>query len=81
MIGEMVRLLKDSGGKEENGEKHISSFQAFAISLASRVGTGNLAGVATAIAVGGPGAIFWVGVIGLVRSIKCFCRIYPCTVI
>ena len=60
MIGEMVRLLGDSAGTNgKPGEKHISSFQAFAISIASRVGTGNLAGVATAIAVGGPGAVFW----------------------
>ena len=59
MIREMIRLLGDSAGRGDKGEKHISSFQAFAISLASRVGTGNLAGVATAIAVGGPGAIFW----------------------
>ena len=49
MIKEMVRLLGDSGGKGDAKEKHISSFQAFAISIASRVGTGNLAGVATAI--------------------------------
>ena len=41
MIGEMIRLLGDSAGKGEKGEKHISSFQAFAVSLASRVGTGN----------------------------------------
>lgn len=68
----MVRLLKDSGGKEENGEKHISSFQAFAISLASRVGTGNLAGVATAIAVGGPGAIFWMWIIALLGASSAF---------
>ena len=59
----MVRLLGDSGGKGDAKEKHISSFQAFAISIASRVGTGNLAGVATAIAVGGPGAVFWMWVI------------------
>ena len=39
MIGEMIRLLGDSAGKGEKGEKHISSFQAFAVSLASRVGT------------------------------------------
>ena len=45
MIGEMIRLLGDSAGKGEKGEKHISSFQAFAVSLASRVGTGNLAGI------------------------------------
>ncbi|MFI3295979.1 MAG: alanine:cation symporter family protein, partial [Rikenellaceae bacterium] len=51
MIGEMFRLLGDSTSKKG---KHVSSFQAFTISLASRVGTGNLAGVATAIAVGGP---------------------------
>ena len=63
MIKEMVRLLGDSGGKGDAKEKHISSFQAFAISIASRVGTGNLAGVATAIAVGGPGAVFWMWVI------------------
>ena len=43
MIGEMVRLLGDSTQKAAGGEKHISSFQAFAVSLASRVGTGNLA--------------------------------------
>ena len=55
MIGDMFRQLVDSSSK--SGKKHISSFQAFAVSMATRVGTGNLAGVATAIAVGGPGAI------------------------
>lgn len=63
MIGEMIRLLGDSTAKIDGHEKHISSFQAFTISLASRVGTGNLAGVATAITVGGPGAIFWMWII------------------
>ena len=53
MLGEMIRLLGDSTKKAEGKEHHISSFQAFAISLASRVGTGNLAGVATAITIGG----------------------------
>ena len=53
MIREMIRVLGDSTNKAHKGEKQISSFQAFAVSLASRVGTGNLAGVATAIAVGG----------------------------
>ena len=59
MIGEMFRLLTDSatsgtdGLTDKNkGHKHISSFQAFAVSVATRVGTGNLAGVATAIAIG-----------------------------
>ena len=68
MVGEMLRLLTDSAvdtveaqvketvaGKKR---KHISSFQAFAVSVATRVGTGNLAGVATAIAIGGPGSVF-----------------------
>ena len=68
MIKEMVRLLGDSGGKGDAKEKHISSFQAFAISIASRVGTGNLAGVATAIAVGGPGAVFWMWLMALLGA-------------
>lgn len=61
----MIRLLGDSTGKTEGREHHISSFQAFAVSIASRVGTGNLAGVATAITLGGPGAVFWMWVIAL----------------
>ena len=74
MIGEMVRLLGDSNNKAgQPGEgKHISSFQAFAVSLASRVGTGNLAGVATAVAIGGPGAVFWMWLIALLGSSSAF---------
>lgn len=72
MIGEMVRLLGDSAGSKAKGEKHISSFQAFAVSVATRVGTGNLAGVATAIAVGGPGAVFWMWLIALIGSATAF---------
>lgn len=72
MIGEMVRLLGDSTGTSSKDEKHISSFQAFAVSLASRVGTGNLAGVATAIAVGGPGAVFWMWIIALLGASSAF---------
>ena len=72
MIREMIVLLSESAGKGKQGEKHVSSFQAFAISIASRVGTGNLAGVATAIAIGGPGAIFWMGVIALLGASSAF---------
>ena len=79
MIGEMFRLLTDSatsgtGGLDNKnvGHKHISSFQAFAVSIASRVGTGNLAGVASAIAVGGPGAVFWMWLIALIGSATAF---------
>ena len=79
MVGEMIRLLTDSATSgtsqfdEKNGShKHISSFQAFAVSVATRVGTGNLAGVATAIAVGGPGAVFWMWVIALIGAATAF---------
>ena len=58
LIGEMFRLLADKPDAKAGG-RSISSFQAFAVSVATRVGTGNLAGVATAIAIGGPGAVFW----------------------
>lgn len=79
MVGEMFRLLTDSATSEtkdfkekEKTHKHISSFQAFAVSVATRVGTGNLAGVATAIAIGGPGAIFWMWIIALIGSATAF---------
>jgi AGCS family alanine or glycine:cation symporter len=82
MVGEMIRLLTDSAidtvetQVKENaaGErsKHISSFQAFAVSVATRVGTGNLAGVASAIAIGGPGAVFWMWIIALIGSATAF---------
>ncbi|MFI3305110.1 MAG: alanine/glycine:cation symporter family protein [Rikenellaceae bacterium] len=70
MIGEMLRVVGDStsGGSG----RQISSFQAFAVSLASRVGTGNLAGVAIAIALGGAGAIFWMWVVALVGAASAF---------
>lgn len=71
MIGEMVRLLSESVIPRQ-GEKHISSFQAFAVSVATRVGTGNLAGVASAIAIGGSGAIFWMWVTSLVGAASAF---------
>ena len=72
MLKEMIRLLGDSTGKSEGKEQHISSFQAFAVSLASRVGTGNLAGVATAITIGGPGAVFWMWIIALLGASSAF---------
>ena len=71
MIGDMFRQLVDAS-PASGGKKHISSFQAFAVSVATRVGTGNLAGVATAIAVGGPGAVFWMWIIALIGSATAF---------
>lgn len=72
MVGEMIRILSESNGKNKKGEKHISSFQAFTVSLASRVGVGNLAGVATAITLGGAGAVFWMWIIALMGSSTAF---------
>ena len=72
MIGEMIRLLGDSVVPSEKGKRHISSFEAFAVSVATRVGTGNMAGVATAITIGGPGAVFWMWVMALMGSATAF---------
>ncbi|ENK1243253.1 alanine:cation symporter family protein [Clostridium botulinum] len=73
---EMFRLLGEgaskSGREKHKGEKGVSSFQAFCISTASRVGTGNLAGVAIAIASGGPGAVFWMWVIAIIGGASSF---------
>lgn len=72
MMKEMIRVLGDSANKQEGREHHISSFQAFMVSLASRIGTGNLAGVATAITIGGPGAVFWMWIVALLGSSSAF---------
>ncbi|KQU60084.1 sodium:alanine symporter [Bacillus sp. Leaf406] len=71
-IKEMGRLLTDKNTVSAEGKRGISSFQAFTISTASRVGTGNLAGVATAIAGGGPGAVFWMWLIALLGGATSF---------
>ena len=62
MLGHMVRITFDSRSSDQG----VSSFQALATSLAARVGTGNLAGVALALWVGGPGAVFWMWMTALV---------------
>lgn len=71
-FGEMFKLLgegaSDSLDSKSRESKGVSSFQAFCISTASRVGTGNLAGVALAIALGGPGAVFWMWLIALIGA-------------
>lgn len=61
-----IRLIKDMVQqmfKGKSSQAGVSSFQAFAMALGNRVGTGNIAGVATAIAYGGPGSVFWMWVI------------------
>ena len=66
-IGDMLRVIVEKPG----GQK-IGSFHAFAVSLSSRVGTGNLAGVASAIFVGGPGAVFWMWMMALFGAATAF---------
>lgn len=61
-FGEIVRVLASARSTDKRG---ITPFQALTISLASRVGTGNLAGVAVALTLGGPGAIFWMWIVAL----------------
>lgn len=74
LFGDMVRQMFRSGAAPDSssGKKQISSFQAFIVALASRIGTGNLAGVATAISVGGPGAIFWMWIMALLGAATAF---------
>ncbi|MEP2614150.1 alanine:cation symporter family protein, partial [Marinobacter alexandrii] len=62
-FGEMIRAIRGSRESDVHG---ISPFQALCTSLASRVGTGNLAGVAVALYLGGAGAIFWMWMVALV---------------
>lgn len=68
---EMFRLIGDGVSKDKK-EGSVSSFQAFCISTASRVGTGNLAGIAIALSIGGAGAIFWMWLIALIGSSSSF---------
>lgn len=68
LIKDMFKLITEAAPTDKSGKKGISSFQAFTISAASRIGTGNIAGVATAIALGGPGAIFWMWMIALIGA-------------
>ena len=67
-LGEAIRVLKHGVVGHKTKGKEISSFQAFCISTASRVGTGNIAGIAIAITMGGPGSIFWMWIIAIIGS-------------
>ena len=70
-LKESFHVLKEKG-QEENGKKQVSSFQALMISTASRVGTGNIAGIATAIAAGGAGAVFWMWLMAIIGGASAF---------
>ena len=68
LFGEMFRLIFEKKGSDDG----VSAFQAFTISAASRVGTGNITGVALAIGIGGPGAVFWMWVIAIIGMATAF---------
>ncbi len=73
LLPEMFRTLTDAAPTDENGRpQSVSAFQAFTISAASRVGVGNIAGVGTAIALGGPGAVFWMWAMAFVGGASSF---------
>ena len=70
-----IRLFKDAMKcmlEKKSSDKGVSSFQALMIATASRVGTGNMAGVATAIVVGGPGAAFWMWLMAILGAASAF---------
>ena len=67
-----ARMIRQLFNSREGSEGGISSFQAFCIGLASRVGTGNIAGVAIALTLGGPGAIFWMWVVAAIGMSTAF---------
>ncbi|HAK93266.1 MAG TPA: sodium:alanine symporter, partial [Massilia timonae] len=67
-VREMTRLMLEG----KSSEQGVSSFQALTMTLAGRVGTGNIAGVATAITFGGPGAVFWMWVVAFLGASSAF---------
>ncbi len=75
--GVQFRLFKDGVNSltaKSSSENGISSFQALMISTASRVGTGNIVGIATAIAIGGAGSVFWMWLMALLGAASAFCE-------
>ncbi|WP_017598385.1 alanine/glycine:cation symporter family protein [Nocardiopsis lucentensis] len=72
LVPEMLRTLRSHPESAPDGRRAISAFQAFSISAASRIGTGNIVGVAVAIALGGPGAVLWMWLMGIVMGSAAF---------
>lgn len=68
MFGESIRVVME----KPQQEKAISSFQALMVSTASRVGTGNIIGISTAICLGGPGSVFWMWIMALIGGASAF---------
>ncbi len=72
LLKDGIKSMLDKAEVDEDGNKKVSSFQALMISTASRVGTGNIAGIATAIAAGGPGAVFWMWLTAIIGGASAF---------
>ena len=72
LFPEMLRTIGEKPSEIDTGRTGISAFRAFTVSAASRVGTGNVAGVAIAITVGGPGAVFWMWLIAILGGATAF---------
>ncbi|MFF0609727.1 alanine/glycine:cation symporter family protein [Nocardia tengchongensis] len=72
LLPEMFRSITERTEPGEDGKRPVSAFGAFTISAAARVGTGNIAGVAAAITLGGPGAVFWMWLMAIVGSASAF---------
>ena len=68
LLREACRLIMEKPANKE----HVSSFQALMVSTASRVGTGNIVGVSTAICLGGPGSVFWMWVMCIIGAASAF---------
>ena len=68
LFGEQIRAVTEKPGKSGG----VSSFQALMVSTASRVGTGNIIGVSTALCLGGFGSVFWMWVIAIIGSASAF---------
>ncbi|NNH70482.1 alanine:cation symporter family protein [Nocardia uniformis] len=72
LLPEMFRAITERTKPAPDGSRPVSAFGAFTISAAARVGTGNIAGVATAITLGGPGAVFWMWLMAIVGAASAF---------
>ena len=70
-IGEACRAAF-KGIRQQRGKHVISSFQAFCVSMGARIGVGNIAGVATAVVMGGPGAVFWMWIFAIIGAASSF---------
>ncbi|WP_413775140.1 alanine/glycine:cation symporter family protein [Gracilibacillus pellucidus] len=71
LFGDMFKVITEEA-TDQSGKRGTNAFQAFSITIASRVGTGNLAGVALAVAIGGPGAVFWMWIIAFIGMASAF---------